>query len=107
MVSVFTETLLLLSVYLLNVPFGYWRRNTKKFSREWILSIHLPVPIVFLIRVVSGIPLSHIPVFVFSFFLGQFSGGVIRKKLKDSNKFTLSNCMVIDFIKILRKILRV
>lgn len=98
MVSLTTELVLLLAVYLLNLPFGYWRRNTKKFSRGWILAIHLPVPVVFLMRVLAGVPILHIPVFVLSFFLGQFSGGRIRLRLETKNR-SLSNCMVVDFIR--------
>ncbi len=106
MVSAVTEILLLIVIYLLNLPFGYWRRNTKKFSRGWILAIHAPVPIVFLIRILAGVPILHIPVFVLFFFLGQFSGGRIRLKVekKVSGKLPLSNCMVLDFIRIARSI---
>jgi len=83
MVTETTEFLLLVSVYLLNLPFGYWRKATKKFSKEWALAIHLPVPLVFLIRMMAGVPVFHIPVFVASFFLGQFSGGKIRQKFEN------------------------
>jgi hypothetical protein len=98
MVSVITEAILLFGVYILNLPFGYWRRMTKKFSKEWIVAIHSPVPIVFLARFLAGVSLLHIPLFVLSFFLGQFSGGKIRLKLE--NKHSLSKCMVMDFIRI-------
>ncbi len=106
MVSAITEIALLVSTYLLNLPFGYWRRNTRKFSKDWALAIHAPVPVVFLMRVLAGVPLSHIPLFVIAFFLGQFSGGRIRIKLIErfGEEFQLSNCMVIDFIKLIRNI---
>jgi hypothetical protein len=64
-------------VFLLNVPFGYWRARARKFSRQWILAVHLPVPLVVLLRIYSGLgwrPISF-PVLVAAFFLGQFSGG--------------------------------
>ncbi len=106
MVSVTAEILLLIGIYALNLPFGYWRRNTKKFSKEWILAIHTPVPIVFLMRIWAGVPILHIPIFVLFFFLGQFSGGKIRLKVerKLSGKLPLSNCMVLDFIRIARNV---
>lgn len=64
-------------VFLLNVPFGFWRYKTKKFSWQWILSIHLPVPIVIMLRIFSGLgwQLISFPVLIGAFFLGQFSGG--------------------------------
>lgn len=101
MVSPIIEITLLLAVYLLNLPFGYWRRNTKKFSKEWALAIHLPVPVVFLMRVLAGVPILHIPLFVLAFFLGQFSGGRIRLRIETARK-PLSNCMVVDLIRMIR-----
>jgi len=65
----------LLFTYCFNIPFGYWRANTKKFSLSWILAIHLPVPVIFLVRILIGAPLYLIPVFVIAFFSGQFTGG--------------------------------
>ena len=69
-----------LLVFLLNLPFGYWRASSKKFSRQWMLAIHLPVPLVIALRVFSGLgwkPLSF-PVLIGAFFLGQFVGGKVR-----------------------------
>lgn len=71
-------------VILLNVPFGYWRAGTKKFSREWFLAIHLPVPFVFLVRVLSGYSLSYIPLFFTAFFAGQYLGKIVRDRLDES-----------------------
>jgi len=69
-----------LLVFLLNLPFGYWRASTKKFSRLWMLAVHLPVPLVVALRIYSGLgwrPLSF-PVLVGAYFLGQFVGGRVR-----------------------------
>jgi hypothetical protein len=73
-----------LVVFLLNLPFGYWRAGTRKFSWQWILSIHLPVPIVVALRIMSGLgwqPISF-PVLIGAFFLGQFVGGKMRELLR-------------------------
>ena len=67
-------------VFLLNLPFGYWRASSKKFSRQWFLAVHLPVPLVIALRIYSGLgwkPISF-PVLVGAFFLGQFVGGRLR-----------------------------
>ncbi len=73
--------LISLFIFLLNIPFGIWRSKTKKFSLSWFLSIHLTIPIIFLMRMKSGIgfiPLS-IPIFIFAFFFGQFVGSKILR----------------------------
>ncbi len=74
-------------VFLLNLPFGFWRGSVSKFSRQWFLAIHLPVPVVILIRIYSGLGfhLASFPAVIGSFFLGQFIGGKLTrlKKQKD------------------------
>jgi hypothetical protein len=72
--------LLALAVFTLNIPFGYWRAGTRKFSVPWILAIHLPVPMVIAMRLISGIgwQLSSFPALLAAFFSGQFLGGRLR-----------------------------
>ena len=48
---------LLAFVYIFNLPFGYWRAATKKLTKEWALAVHLPVPVIFALRVVYGVGL--------------------------------------------------
>lgn len=64
-------------VFLLNLPFGYWRGREERFSRQWLLAIHLPVPFVIALRIFSGLgwQLISFPVLIAAFFLGQFCGG--------------------------------
>ena len=73
--------LVALAVFLLNLPFGYWRAGTRKFSWQWALAIHLPVPFVILMRVYSGLgwQLYSFPVLISAFFLGQFAGARLRR----------------------------
>ena len=85
-------------VYLLNIPFGYWRENVKKFSLQWALSIHLPIPFIVLLRIYGGIGFKFItyPVLVGAFILGQFTGAFIYKwRLKKEN-LPLSGCLFMD-----------
>jgi hypothetical protein len=67
-------------VFLVNLPFGYWRAGTMKFSRPWFLAVHLPVPLVIALRLVSGLgfQLATFPVMVGAFFAGQLVGGRLR-----------------------------
>ena len=69
-----------LLVFLINLPFGYWRASSKKFSWQWVLAVHLPVPLVIALRIYSGLgwKLISFPVLVGAFFLGQFVGGRVR-----------------------------
>jgi hypothetical protein len=64
-------------VFLLNIPFGWWRSRSRKFSWQWVLAIHLPVPIIIALRIYSGLGFQLItfPVMIAAFFLGQFAGG--------------------------------
>jgi hypothetical protein len=69
-----------LLVFLLNVPFGYWRASVRKLSAQWFLAVHIPVPLVIALRIFSGLgfKLISFPVIIGAFFLGQFVGGRVR-----------------------------
>ena len=73
--------LIALAVLALNIPFGFWRAGLKKLSLPWFLAIHLPVPIVIALRIISGLGYRFItfPVLIGTFFLGQFLGGKLRR----------------------------
>jgi hypothetical protein len=72
--------LVAVAVFLLNLPFGYWRAGVRKFSWQWIAAIHAPVPAVVALRVASGLgfQLVTFPVLIGAFFLGQKCGGSFR-----------------------------
>ncbi len=70
---------LMLLVFLINLPFGYWRGKVNRFSREWLMAVHIPVPFVFLLRILSGFGWKFIPLFMLSFAMGQFAGGKLGK----------------------------
>jgi hypothetical protein len=68
------------AVLAINIPFGYWRAGVAKLSWRWFLSVHLPVPLIILLRLWSGLGwhLSTFPLFVAAFFVGQLTGGKLR-----------------------------
>ncbi|MDD5474658.1 MAG: hypothetical protein PHU34_11020 [Candidatus Methanoperedens sp.] len=70
---------LMLIVFLINLPFGYLRSNAARFSRQWMIAVHVPVPFVFLLRVLSGLNWTVIPLLVLSDIAGQIAGGKLRK----------------------------
>jgi len=89
-------------IFILNLPFGYWRANVKKLSLQWALAVHIPVPFVIFLRIFSGIGWAFItyPILVGAFFLGQLSGGFLLKLSKKYNKIHQSSCLVWDLVKI-------
>ena len=70
---------LMLLVFLINLPFGYWRFKATRFSRQWMMAVHIPVPFVVLLRIFSGFGWNVIPLLMLSFAAGQFTGGNLRK----------------------------
>ncbi len=70
---------LMIIVFVINLPFGYMRARSEKFSRQWMMAVHLPVPFVFLLRTVSGYNWTIIPMLILSDVAGQIIGGKLRK----------------------------
>jgi len=68
-------------VLLLNLPFGYWRAGARRFSLRWFLAIHVPVPLVIGVRLMSGIGWQMVtfPILIGAFFVGQFLGGLFKQ----------------------------
>ncbi len=67
-----------LGTLLINLPFGYFRRKTKKYSLKWFLCIHLPIPLIFLARISANLNYRYIPLFVIAAVTGQIIGGKIE-----------------------------
>jgi len=70
-------------VFLTNLPFGYWRGRVRKFSLQWYLSIHLPVPLVIALRIFGGVGwhLVTYPLLVGAFCAGQLFGSRLVGRL--------------------------
>ncbi len=84
-------------VFMLNVPFGYWRANVKKFSVQWFLAVHIPVPFIVALRLLSGIGFAwYTYIFlVGAFFLGHQFGSVVMKWVH-RRCHQDSSCLVMD-----------
>lgn len=93
--------LVTLSVFVFNIPFGYWRANVKKFSLQWALAIHIPVPFIILLRIYSNIGFAFYtyPILVGAFFSGQFIGKILSDKRKRINKTSVTSCLVMDLFR--------
>ena len=95
--------LVTITVFVFNIPFGYWRANVKKFSLQWVLAIHIPVPIIIALRIFSHIGfIWYTYVFLVSaFFFGQKLGAVIHNRLAKTED--VSSCLVMDLKRIVHK----
>jgi len=63
---------------LLNLPFGYARARTRRFSFRWFLCIHIPIPFIFIARILSHIDLKYIPFLALAALIGQIVGGKLE-----------------------------
>ena len=70
--------LVLLFTFLVNLPFGWLRRNEKKFTFKWWLYIHLPIPLIIAFRILLGIYPGWIPAIIAVAVLGQAIGARLR-----------------------------
>lgn len=70
--------LLMFLAFALNVPFGYLRARSRKYSFRWFLWIHLPVPFIILSRLVTSTDYRIIPLLLIASLAGQFLGGRIE-----------------------------
>ena len=75
-------------VLVLNIPFGSWRAGVRKFSLQWILAVHLPIPFVVALRIFSGLGWSPVsfPFVIAAYLTGQYLGAALRRALPRSGK---------------------
>lgn len=73
--STLTLVGLLIFTVLLNLPFGYLRARSRKYSIPWFLYIHLPIPIIIFLRLTFGFSWKAIPFVVLAAVAGQLTGG--------------------------------
>jgi hypothetical protein len=66
----------------INLPFGAWRTTTRRFSLWWFLSIHLPIPAIFIIRRAAGFGWDYVPVMIACAIAGQLLGGWLFVRIR-------------------------
>jgi hypothetical protein len=76
--KIYTLLILFAFTLLINLPFGYARGKSKKYSIHWFLYIHVPIPIIFIARTISHIEFKYIPVFALAAIIGQILGGKLE-----------------------------
>ncbi len=77
--SVLILFLLLPLTFIITLPFGRWRTRCRKYSVSWFLAIHLPIPVIILMRLGAHFSYTYIPLFLASTVLGQLVGGKVSK----------------------------
>lgn len=90
-------------VFIFNIPFGYWRANVKRFSLQWFMAIHLPVPFIIMLRLTAelGFEIITYAFLIAAFFLGQITGDRIFMKMKTSSPFPLTSCLCMDYFRLI------
>lgn len=61
--------------FMLNLPMGFLRQKTSKFSVAWWVCIHAPIPIIIMGRLFAGLGVIYIPIFILAAVIGQIWGG--------------------------------
>lgn len=74
----FAVVFLCIITLLVNLPFGFARSKTRRYSFRWFLYVHMPIPLIFIIRNLSHIELKYIPAFVIAALAGQLIGGKLQ-----------------------------
>lgn len=74
----FAVVFLSIITLLVNLPFGFARSKTRRYSFRWFLYVHMPIPLIFIIRNLSHIEIKYIPVFVVAAVAGQLIGGKLQ-----------------------------
>ncbi|HEY5514194.1 MAG TPA: hypothetical protein VIK40_11180 [Geomonas sp.] len=71
---------LMLLAAAVNVPLGYQRQSCRKFSPGWWFYVHISIPLIFYVRIKTGIGAQFIPFTLASSVVGQIIGGRIYRK---------------------------
>ncbi|MCL6473244.1 MAG: hypothetical protein K6T91_10630 [Firmicutes bacterium] len=73
--------LMLTAIFVITLPFGYWRAGAERLSRDWFLAIHIPVPIVILLRLGFHFGWWALLFTIPAFAAGQYAGARSRSLL--------------------------
>lgn len=92
-----------IAVFILNIPFGYWRAHVRRFSAQWFLAIHIPVPFIITMRILGHIGFAWYTYLflVAAFFLGQQCGALLIKWTRNHCTH-MSSCLVMDLLRCAR-----
>ena len=66
----------------LTLPFGAWRAAVPRFTWKWFVAIHLPIPLIVLLRVGLDLGWWYMPVSLACTLAGQLLGGRLSAHLR-------------------------
>ncbi|MDA3903960.1 MAG: hypothetical protein PF441_11000 [Desulfuromusa sp.] len=72
--------ILLLFSFGSNLPLGYLREASRKFTLRWVFLIHVSIPFIIALRILLGFNWHWIPSTLFCAVAGQLIGGRIRRR---------------------------
>jgi len=73
---------LLLFAFVANLPLGFLREPSRKYSLRWFIYIHLSIPFIIAVRLTSGFGWNVIPLSVLCAVAGQIVGGSIYRRTR-------------------------
>lgn len=71
---------LLFFALLVNLPLGYVRESSRKYSLRWFVLIHLSIPFIIAFRLAEGISWHVIPFTIACAVAGQLMGGYLKRR---------------------------
>lgn len=86
MQSIISIVGLVLLAFTISIPCGYARQTFPKYSIMWWVLIHLPIPIIVLLRIKAGLNWHYIPLTLGSSVAGQIIGGAIYRRRNQNAK---------------------
>jgi len=70
----------LLFAFFSNIPLGYLREGTRKYSLRWFVFIHLSIPFIIGLRLANNISWRAIPFTIVLAVAGQLVGSRLRRR---------------------------
>jgi ABC-type glycerol-3-phosphate transport system permease component len=86
MQSLISVIWLVVLALIISIPCGYARQNFPKYSIMWWVLIHLPIPVIVILRIKAGLNWHFIPLTLGGSVAGQIIGGAIHRRRKQNAK---------------------
>mgnify|MGYP006954408768 CR=1 FL=1 len=86
MQSIISVIWLVVLALIISIPCGYARQNFPKYSIMWWVLIHLPIPVIVILRIKAGLNWHFIPLTLGGSVAGQMIGGAINRRRKQNAK---------------------
>lgn len=80
MQTILQVALLMVLAAVINVPLGYQRQASEKFSFAWYFYVHISIPFIIYLRIKSGFGWQFIPFTLAGAVTGQIIGGRLYRK---------------------------